>query len=247
MIIILPPPSSKPDTQSENLEKSDSCLNIDEEDQSLSKIVPNSFGVSYGSYYYIDIWEVDHYEEKSGKTVGIWPVDYSASSLNTLKNHWGYTGIFVDNNSYSSAISAGYSTNKIMISTGFPVGTQDYQNIISNYNANYYYIDEAVEHRCFGNCDDNGCDRLYSLNELGNVLNAVRNNRPNSFFVNSGYKRCPHLDVLSSFSDILMYSSYDHWYIPLITFTCTTNMSWGPLSESGWVPGDLDQRQIGAI
>lgn len=188
------------------------------------------------------VWEIDHYLPKSNKTVGIWAYnsEYTVSNLkNTLKEKWGYTGIFANNTTqYDKARNAGYNKQKIMRSCAFAKGTTDYENIINSDDAGYYYIDEAVNHKCAGNGDR----RLYSDQELEDVSNYIHTHRTNSKFVSSGYKRCWHLNwMVNNCLDIVMYPSYANWW-ELDIATCYTNMSWGPPVEEPWIEGSDDQR-----
>lgn len=184
-------------------------------------------------------WGLEDFLPKPGKTVGIWPYEFTISNLTTLRTHWGYSGIFVNQNNYNIAISAGYSYQNMIMDASFATGTSDYQSKISNYNAAYYYIDEAVEHACTGNDGK----RLYNPTELQNVYNYVHTHRPSSFFVSSGYKRCMHFNTLVSKVDKIMFSSYYHWY-HIDVATCYSNMSWGLSVEDPWAswPVDDDQR-----
>lgn len=164
----------------------------------LSKIQPDRFWASYGSLRYSYDWRFDHYEPKSGKTVGVWPVDYSTSNLTTLRAHWGYSGIFIGANQtqYNNSISAGASLNNIMVGlTG--VADADRAGYINNFgNVFAYYVDEPA-------------DQNHSMGGIRDVLNALNFN---SFFVISGYKRTYALNVGVEQADKVMFSSYKHWY-----------------------------------
>lgn len=188
-------------------------------------------------WHVVESWELDHYEPKAGKTVGVWPYDYFVSNLKTLRNKWGYSGITVGNHTkYNNAISAGYSTQNIMRDCGFNTGTKDYKNKIND-QAGYYYIGEAVNHGCIGNKGK----RLYSPDELESISSYIHEYRYGSKFVSDGYKRCYHFNVLAGIVDKIMFSSYKHWYKINIAL-CYTNLDWGPAVEDIWVPGSYDQR-----
>lgn len=205
------------------------------------EIVPNKEQAC--DWLVVQKWVVDYYLPKSGKTVGIWPYssEYSVSNLYTLRTKWGYTGIYAGNaTQYANArnLSAGYSKQNILRSCSFNQGTTDYKNIINSNDAGYYYIDEAVNHKCAGNGDR----RLYSDQELEDVSNYIHTHRINSEFVSSGYKRCWHLTwIVNNYLDRVMYPSYVKWWeFPIAT--CYTNMGWGPAVEYPWIEGSDDQR-----
>jgi hypothetical protein len=164
----------------------------------LSKIQPDRFWASYGSLWYLYDWRFDHYEPKSGKTVGVWPVDYSTSNLTTLRTHWGYSGIFIgaDQTQYNNTISAGYTLSNIMVGlTGVPDANR--ASYISSFgNVFAYYVDEPA-------------DQNHSMGGIRNVLNSLNFN---SLFVISGYKRTDALNSCVDAADKVMFSSYIHWY-----------------------------------
>ena len=191
-----------------------------------------------GSEKHIERWELDHFAPKPGKILGIWTLlDYTAANLTYLKNHWGYSYLFVKNGmDYKQAIEAEFEPSNLMMDVRFPIGTDNYQTLISTYNAKYYYLGEAVNHDCSGNAGK----RLYNPSELKTVMTYVHEHSSGSYLVSDGYKRCSHFDSLASFVDIIMYSSYKNWYETV--FPCSAGLKWGPEIEFSWLPGSEDQR-----
>lgn len=185
-----------------------------------------------------------HYEAKAGKLVGVWPYDFTEANLKELRTKWGYTGIFCQNkNQYNLATSlnVGYKSDSVMLSIAYSwYNPLEYLTLLDSCNAKYYYIDEAVNHACMGNAGK----RLYQDWEIAEINNNVSSKRPGSYLVNSGYKRCPHLDYLVAYSNIIMYSAYSEWVNPAVNYwNCYTNMTWSPSIEKLWVEGDpVDQR-----
>jgi hypothetical protein len=151
-----------------------------------------------GDSIIIDRWKFDHYGVKEYKSVGIWPADYSVPNLKNLRNHWGYSKIFInpDQVQFDDAISAGYSKNDIMVSvTGIP--DSDRLGVIKKFgNVFAYYVDEPA-------------DQNHSIR---GVKSAIKILHLNSLFVISGYKRTGKLNDYSNQADAVMFSSYHHWY-----------------------------------
>jgi hypothetical protein len=114
----------------------------------------------------------------------------------------------------------------------------DYQSSVANYEAGWYYIDESVEHDCYGHPT---AWKLFTPAELAARRDFIRLTRPGALFVTSGYKRCSHLRGAGPACDVMMFSSYRHWR--KITFSlCNVNMGWGDSWEAGWTPSGGDQR-----
>lgn len=205
---------------------------------SVNKMSLDTINYHYGSEKTIEVWKLDHYSPEPGKLIGIWPSDYSVSDMITYRTHWGYRGIFLSNKSqYKNALEAGYKSDEIMMSVAFNLGTLDYREIILSCNAGRYYIDETVNHSCYGY----GNKRLYNPEELRNVREFIHTHRKGSEFVSSGYKRCTHFDTLTTIVDKIMYSGYSEWYVSV--FPCLgINMGWGADVEFAWLPGSEDQR-----
>ncbi len=200
----------------------------------------------------IDSWEFD--KTDSGKIIlsgkafknflqneeinlGIWPFDYSFENLKSLKDKFGFSGVFVTTkDQYETAIKAGFEAKNLMLNIAFDKGSEIYKDRILNFDAGIYYIDEAVNHACFGNKNK----RLYEIEELIAVKNFLLENRKNSIFVSSGYKRCGHLDSLAKIVDGIMYSAYGNWYNSHFG-PCVTGMNWGAKYEEQWWKGGKDQ------
>ena len=206
--------------------------------QSLPIINQDTTLYKEGSEVRVVVWKPDHYEPKPGKSIGIWLRSYSLNYLDACRKTWGYKKIFIPGiNIYQAAVEAGYSTDDIMMNIAFKAGTEDFKKIVSTCNARYYYIDEAVNHGCFGNKNK----RLYTPDELKNVYKFIHNGRKDSYFVSSGYKRCSHFDTLAFVCDQIMYSAYSNWFVSI--FPCfESNMGWGASSEPAWLNGSDDQR-----
>ncbi len=191
-----------------------------------------------GSRMKLEVWKTDHYEPKPGKSIGVWLKSYAGNYLDECRNTWGYKKIFITGiKNYKAAVDAGYSSDDIMMNIAFKSGTEDFKKIISDCNARYYYIDEAVNHGCLGNKNK----RLYAPDELEKVYRFIHTERKDSYFVSSGYKRCSHFDTLVSICDRIMYSAYSNWFASI--FPCfESNMGWGASSEPAWLNGSDDQR-----
>lgn len=192
----------------------------------------------YGEEKIVELWKLDHYSPKSGRLIGIWPYNFSPTLLYEYKTRWGYNGIFVTNKAgYKNAIDAGYKKENIIMNVAYKKGTLDYQDIIVSCDAGRYYIDEAVNHSCYGK----GNKRLYYPEELRSLKEFIIENRKGSLFVSSGYKRCSHLDTLTLIADKIMYSGYSDWYLSV--FPCLNlDIGWGASVEFAWLPGSDDQR-----
>ncbi len=165
----------------------------------LAKVTPMLQYSAYGSQRYTYDWRLDHYEPKPGKTVGVCPTDYTTNNLSVLRNHFGYSGIFIgaDNTAYNNSRAAGYALKDIMVAlTDVPdVYRYGYMNSFGNVFA--YYVDEpADQNKSMGSIRDN-------LHILGF----------NSLFVISGYKRTDALNGDVDAADKVMFSSYSHWYL----------------------------------
>ncbi len=206
--------------------------------QSLPIINQDTTQYREGSEVMIEVWKPDHYEPRPGKSIGIWLKSYSRNYMDECRKTWGYKKIFIPAiNIYKAAMEAGYSSDDIMMNVAFKAGTEDFEKIISACNARYYYIDEAVNHGCFGNKNK----RLYTPDELERVYSFIHTERNRSCFVSSGYKRCSHFDTLASICDQIMYSAYSNWFESI--FPCfESNTGWGAPSEPAWLNGSDDQR-----
>jgi len=95
----------------------------------------------------VTVWLFDHYEPKTGKTLGIWPEIVSQSLWAEYRTKWGFSNIVVtaSSNSYSTALSAGFTTVNILTQiSNYP----NYQSVINTFNSNYL-IDEPLERGTF--------------------------------------------------------------------------------------------------
>lgn len=178
-----------------------------------------------------------HYEPVPGRTVGIWVDSWASGQLAVFKHHYGFnaalvTPYFTD---YDSARAAGFPAASLMMD----VVADHYQSVVEQYDAGWYYIDEPVEHDCSGHATSGG--RLFNPIELAARRDFIRQVRPGSQFVISGYKRCSHLRGAGPATDIIMYASYYNWR--KLSFTlCNVNMGWGDKWEAGWSTSGGDQR-----
>ncbi len=153
--------------------------------------------IPYGSLWYVEKWKFDHYEQVPGKTLGVWPSDYSISYLTMLRSKLGYSGILIAPNQtqYNNAVSAGFK--KIMISLTSALVDKRYKEIKNFGNVYAYYVDEPA-------------DQNHSIE---GIKNAINNLGLNSLFIISGYKRTGTLNEDVNRADKVMFSSYKHWYV----------------------------------
>jgi hypothetical protein len=171
-----------------------------------------------------------HYVPVPGKIVGVVPPrDYSVEQLRELRLQYGLSAVRVDPNAqqYANALQAGYTPSTIM------VAIFDLYTTVDNFPGAWYYIDEPVEHPCFGGSP------VFLPSELETIHDYVHQNRPGAEFVISGYKRCSHNQIASTYSDVIMYSGYKNW--DEISFSCVLNLGWGDSVEDAWVPGNENQ------
>lgn len=154
---------------------------------------PCGYKTTYG-------WATHHFEPKPGKLVGVWPYEFTLANLTTLRTKWGYSHLFFgydyDNSKWNTAISAGYTLDKIMIAI---TGIQDAQRasfISYRGNAYAYYVGEPADQN----------------HSMGGVRSALNQFGYTSLFVIDGYKRTYALDYAVQTSDKVLFSSYQHWY-----------------------------------
>ncbi len=135
--------------------------------------------------------------------------------METLRTKWGFSGLLIpaEQDKYDNAITAGYSLSNLMINVG-GVAVANRLSTISHYGDAYaYYVGEPA-------------DEGTPIQEVRESLNTLGFS---SLFVIDGYKRTYELDVDVSISDVVMFSSYMHWY------------EIGPRIWVSW-PEDDDQR-----
>ncbi|MCZ6777229.1 MAG: T9SS type A sorting domain-containing protein [Ignavibacteria bacterium] len=175
-----------------------------------------------------------HYVPVAGKTVGVVPPrDYSVEQLSELRLQYGLSAVRVDPNAqqYDNALQAGYTPSTIM------VAIFDLYTTVDNFPGAWYYIDEPVEHDCYGHT---GGSHLFSPQELATIHDYVHQIRPDARFVISSYKRCSHNQIASTYCDVMMYSGYKNWdelSLPI----CHVNIGWGDEWETPWLPGNQNQ------
>ena len=179
-----------------------------------------------------------HYVPVSGKLVGVWPDVWSLERLTELRLIYGFSGVLIGPSlqHYGNAIQAGFSPSAIMVHTW----DENYIYAVDSISVGMYYIDEPVEHDCYGHT---GGSHLYSPQELADRRDYVHQNRPGAKFVISGYKRCSHNLIASTYADVVMYSSYKNWdELSSLPPICHVNIGWGDEYERPWLPGSEDQR-----
>jgi hypothetical protein len=177
-----------------------------------------------------------HYEPVPGRTVGIWVDSWASGQLAVFKHHLGFSAALVTPYAYDydSARAAGFPPSSLMMD----VVANHYQSVVQQYEAGWYYIDEPVEHDCWGHATGGN---LFTATELASRRDFIRQYRPGAQFVISGYKRCSHLRGAGPACDIIMYASYQNWR--KLTFSlCSPNMGWGDKREAGWTTSGGDQR-----
>jgi len=177
-----------------------------------------------------------HYEPVPGKTIGVWPDEWTVQRLTQLRFEYGFSGVVIYESptQYANALQAGFSPADIMVLTS----NDSYIFAVDSLPAGIYYLDEPAEHNCTGQPSGG---RLYTPQELATRRDYIHTNRPGAKFVIGGYKRCNHNLIASTYADLFMYSSYMNWDevgIPI----CFVNIGWGNVVESPWLPGDDDQR-----
>jgi hypothetical protein len=178
-----------------------------------------------------------HYEPVAGRTVGIWVDGWASGQLAVFKEQYGFNAALVTPyyKDYDSARAAGFPPSSLMMD----VVADHYQAVVQQYEAGWYYIDEPVEHDCWGHASSGG--PLFTPTELASRRDFIRQYRPGAKFVISGYKRCSHLRGAGPSCDIIMYASYQNW--KKLTFSlCSPNMGWGDKREAGWYSSGGDQR-----
>jgi len=177
-----------------------------------------------------------HYEPVPGKTIGVYPFEWTVQWMSYLRTQYGFSSVFVgtDLAQYNNALQAGFAPATIMVGTGI----EGYVYAVKNLPAAAYYIDEPVEHDCYGHPT---AGRLYSTQELASCRDTVHYYGPGAKFIIGGYKRCSHNRIAATYADLIMYSSYKNWDefgLPI----CHVNMGWGNEWENPWIPGSEDQR-----
>jgi hypothetical protein len=95
----------------------------------------------------VNYWLFDHYENVSGKIVGILPRADTWDNINKLwylKDTLGFNSIVAVETKINHCIQAGYSSQTIMIG-GFNLNNNDYQRVVQLYPGFLgYYTDEPI-------------------------------------------------------------------------------------------------------
>lgn len=177
-----------------------------------------------------------HYEPVPGKTVCVWPDEWSVDRMRHLRIQYGFSSVFVgaDASQYANALQAGFTPATIVVG----ISGENYRYAVDSLPASIYYLDEPVEHNCYG---EPTAGYLYSPQELADRRDYIHTHRPGALFGIGGYKRCSHNRIAATFADLMLYPSYMNWDdlgIPL----CNVNIGWGDAVESPWLPGNSDQR-----
>ena len=168
--------------------------------------------------------------------MGIWVDSWASGQLAVFKHHYGFSAALVTPYAYDydSARAAGFPPSSLMMD----VVANHYQSVVQQYEAGWYYIDEPVEHDCWGHATGGN---LFTATELASRRDFIHQYRPGAQFVISGYKRCSHLRGAGPACDVIMYASYQNW--KKLTFSlCSPNMGWGDKREAGWYASGGDQR-----
>jgi len=182
-------------------------------------------------YKDLTVWLFDHYEPQSNKIVGIWPNGQRMSSsenILTLKNKFGFNYLLFANSynteKFNLVLESGFDRNHIMVQ----IVPDNYIQKISTYGICYsYFVDEPVE-------------RNYEL-DMGDLRNTINNYAPDSKIGISGYRRTYALDAYVSNADIVMFSSYQHWWECLPGVWC----SWPVDTEQRPDWSDMKERYLG--
>lgn len=96
----------------------------------------------------VTTWVFDHYESNSNKTLILWPEP--GGNLNEYLNIYGFTGLVVNSSDgYDYAVSIGYSPNEIIHKLSYNSTMPEIFSVISNSNANLFYVDEPLKNNRF--------------------------------------------------------------------------------------------------
>lgn len=187
------------------------------------------------------------YVPQKQKSLGIWTSQENSSLVfqKYFKQRMGFSSIMVSpfdslwmlsDINFVNAIAAGFERENVWILTP----RYNYEWVKNNIDPYKYYIDEPVEHDCFGNPTAAGLTNVYTPDELKTIYDTVHSSNHETVFAISGYKRCSHLKAAVHNTDLIFYSSYDEWNdsgIPL----CFISYGWGDDIESFWIKDSDDQ------
>jgi hypothetical protein len=175
------------------------------------------------------------FEAVPGKVIGVWPDVWTVERLTELRTRYGFNYVIARalREQYDPAIQAGFPPANIMVRFWYGYAT----TAVDSFDSPNYYVDEAVEHNCAG---EPSADPVHNPTELAAIRDYIHTHRPNAKFISGGYKRCSHFQILASYVDKIMYTSYMNWTefsIPV----CNPNLGWGDAWERPWLTGGSDQ------
>ncbi|MFC2084493.1 3-coathanger stack domain-containing protein [Bacteroidota bacterium] len=148
---------------------------------------------------------IDYYQPAEGKEVGIWPNFKQWADpvlLKELRLNWGFNYVLAYPDTtpriYETILNSGYDSTRIMVKVN-PEGEYTIETL-SKYPASWgYYVDEPAE-------------REYKLSWFSELKHIVNQNYPSAKLVTSGYKRNSDFRNFGNIADIVMFSSYKHWW-----------------------------------
>jgi hypothetical protein len=149
----------------------------------------------------------------AGKVVGFTPGSGTFDWV-TMRTKYGFRGMELAPADYQTALSAGYSTAEMMIILLDP---NNWQYVVDNYQAGYYYIDEPVNHDCVGGWTGPWATHL-------DLLHQIRDHVVGSQLVISSHMACSHMFEAVNDADLVMYSSYMRWYW-IVSTECWINVT----------------------
>ena len=88
------------------------------------------------------------YAPVPGKTIGVWPDNWTTERLAQLRTRYGFNHVMVPVNRefYDNALQAGFPSTNIAVA--FAYG--GYTTAVDELDSPMYCVDEAVEHKCNG-------------------------------------------------------------------------------------------------
>lgn len=118
-----------------------------------------------------------------------------------MRTKYGFKGIYLEPASYQNYLNAGYNCIDMMIA----VHPYNWQSVIDNYSAGFYYVGDPADHECDGEWNT-------EWGECLNLIPQIHNHCGGSKLVVDGHKLCPHFIEVVNDADIVMYSSYHTYY-----------------------------------
>ncbi|MBN2572619.1 MAG: hypothetical protein JXA68_10865 [Ignavibacteriales bacterium] len=160
-------------------------------------IAPDALPCGYKWEY---VWELERYETKPGKIVGIWPHNdrmQNSTEIAKLKNKYGFNYILFadayDLTKFNLVLSSGFARDKIIAQ----IFRHTYQQKISQYGTIYaYYADETLYNN-------------WRMSEIIEIRNYIKLNTTNSKYFIGDWHRCPEFTEMVSYSDGCFYTVYD--------------------------------------